>query len=162
MERQNAIVDRIRQVARLPAPRAAEAPGPAENYLEVRFESGGSGLLDMRFHRDAVWADVLRSLQERNQPAYVEIDPETHRVTELLLPRRFTVGRIESYENGVEVELIISHGRHVVRESNPRFSELREKLEAARDRNAPVLVAETDEHEIVDVRALDESAEASE
>jgi hypothetical protein len=159
MERRNAIVDRIRHVARLPASRAADAPGPAENYLEVGFESGESGLLDMSVHRDAVWADVLRSLQERSQPAYVEIDPETHRVTELLVPRLFTVGRIEPNEDGVQVELVISHGRHVLRQSNPRFRELRETLETARERNAPVLVTETDEHEIVDVRELDESAE---
>jgi hypothetical protein len=159
MERRNAIVDRIRHVARLPASRAADAPGPAENYLEVGFESGESGLLDMSVHRDAVWADVLRSLQERSQPAYVEIDPETHRVTELLVPRLFTVGRIEPNEDGVQVELVISHGRHVLRQSNPRFRELSETLETARERNAPVLVTETDEHEIVDVRELDESAE---
>ncbi len=162
MELRNAIIDRILDVARLPVSRAAEAPGPPENYLEVRFESGESGLLDMSVHRDAVWADVLRSLQERNQPAYVEIDPETHQVTELLLPRHFTVGAIEPTEDGLEVELVISHGRHVLRDSSPRFQELRETLEAAKERNAPVLVTETDEHEIVDVRALDESAEASE
>jgi hypothetical protein len=162
MERRHAIVDRIRNVARLPAARAAEAPGPAEGYVEVRFADGRSGFLDMSVHRDAVWADVLRSLWERNQPAYVEIDPETQKVSELLLPRRFTVGRVEPTEDGLEVELIISHARHVLRRSNPDFEQLRESLQAAVERDTAVLVTETAEHEIVDVRGLDESVEAME
>ena len=162
MERRNARVERIGDLSRPSPERAAEAPGPSENYLEVRLESGESGLLDMSVHRDAVWADVLRSLQERDQPAYVEIDPDTRLVTELLLPIRFSVGRIEPAEAGLVVELIVSHAPHRLRRSNPDYDELRGTLEAARERKRRVLVTETDDHEIVDVRMLDEPAETME
>ena len=70
-----AVVERIVDLSRLAPPRAAEVPAAPETYLEVRFESGESGLLDMSVHCGVVWADVLRSLQERNQPAYLEVDP---------------------------------------------------------------------------------------
>jgi hypothetical protein len=162
MRDRGALVERIRDLSRVAPARAGEAPGAAETYLEVRFESGQSGLLDMSVHRGAVWADVLRSLHERKQPAYVEIDPETGLITELLLPLRFGVGRIEPSEEGLMVELIFSHGRHHLLRSNEDFDELRETLEAAKKRKTAVLVTETDEHEIVDVRPLDEPAEGLE
>jgi hypothetical protein len=115
----------------------------------------------MRDRRGAVWADVLRSLREQDQPAYVEIAPDTGLITELLLPLRFTVGSIESTEVGLEIELVVSHARHRLRRSNPDFDELRESLEAARESGEPMLVTETDDHEIVDVRRADETAAGS-
>jgi hypothetical protein len=160
--RKDGRVERVSELSRASPARAAQAPGPPENYLEVQLESGETGLLDMTVHRDTVWADVLRSLQERNQPAYVEIDPATGQVTELLLPIRFSVGRIEPEGEGLLVELIVSHGPHRLRRSNPDFDELRGTLEAAKERRRRVLVTETDEHEIVDVRMLDEPAETTE
>lgn len=158
MERRNALVEGISDLGR-PAPeRAGEMPGAAEDYLEVRFESGRSGLLDMREHRGAVWADVLRSLHEQNEPAYVEIDLETGEITELLLPRGFIVLRVDPVEDGLAFELHLSHGAHYLRRSHPDFEELRAVLEQARERRTQVLVTETDDHEIVDVRTLDEPA----
>lgn len=162
MRARDALVDRISDLRRAAPAHAAKAPGAPENYLEVQLDGGQSGLLDMSVHRGAVWADVLRSLQERNEPAYIEIDPETGLITELLLPVRFTVGRIEPSEDGLLVELIISHGRHHLLRSNEDFDELRATLEAAKERGTAVLVTETDEHEIVDVRPLDEPAKGAE
>ena len=162
MERRNALVEGISDLAR-PAPeQTGEMPGAAEDYLEVRFESGRSGLLDMREHRGAVWAEVLGSLRERNEPAYVEIDPETREITELLLPSRFSVLRIDPVEDGLAFELHMSHGAHYLRRSHPDFEELRAVLEQARERRTQVLVTETDVHEIVDVRTVDEPAASAE
>ena len=161
MERRNALVEGISDLAR-PAPdRSGEMPGVAEDYLEVRFESGRSGLLDMREHRSTVWADVLRSLHEQNEPAYVEIDPETGEITELLLPIRLSVLRVEPVDDGLVLELSPSHGAHYLRRSHPDFGELRTLLEQAREPRAQVLVTETDHHEIVDVRALDEPTDST-
>jgi sugar phosphate isomerase/epimerase len=107
----------------------------------------------MTADRSRIWADVLRSLSESGQPAYVEIDPETSAITQLLLPIPYRVQRIAPARDGLEVELVISHARHYLRKSNPRFEELRKALEAARAAQAPVLVTETlNEHEIIDVR----------
>lgn len=162
MRGRNSLVERVSDLARVDPARAAEAPGRPENYLEVRFEGGQSAFLDMSIDRSGVWADVLRAVQRRKQPAYVEIDPETGLINELLLPLPFTVGRIEPEEDGLAVELIISHGGHHLRRSNPDFEELGEKLEAAMRRKTRVLVTETDEHEIIDVQPMDEPAEALE
>ena len=58
------------------------------------------------------------------------------------------------------MELSISRAPHYLRRSNDEFEELRETLEAANQRKAPMLVTETDDHKIIDVRPLHESAEA--
>ena len=123
-------------------------------------ESGASGLLDMSVHRDVVWADVLGSLRERSAPAYLEVDPSTRFIVELRVPIRVTVARIEPFEEGLIVELVISHAAHYLRRSNDDFEELREILEAAHRRQSPLLVTETDDHEIVDARPPADAAEA--
>jgi hypothetical protein len=148
-------------MSRLAPGRAGETAAPPRARLEVRLAGGESGLLDMSVHRSVVWADVLRSLHERQQPAYLEVDPESRLITELLVPLRVTVGRIEPVEDGLVVELIISHAPHYLLRSNEDFERLRKILEAACERSTPMLVTETDDHEIVDVRPAVESAEVS-
>jgi hypothetical protein len=157
--RHNGIVERISEVEGIAPERAVEVP--RFHVLEVRFAGGQAGFIDMRDLRGAVWADVLRSLREQDQPAYVEIAPDTGLITELLLPLRFTVGSIESSEVGLDIELVVSHARHRLSRSNPDFDELRERLEAAHESGEPMLVTETDDHEIVDVRRADETAAGS-
>jgi hypothetical protein len=158
-ERPHALVDDVRDLAPTREPPEALRGRPDGDYLTVSFAGGRTGVLDLSVHRSRVWADVLRSLRETGQPAYVEIDPETGLITELLLPLRKTVGEIQETEEGLIVELIISHGAHYLRRSNPEFEELRKLLEAARKRGTLVLVTETlEEHEIIDVRPLDEPA----
>jgi hypothetical protein len=148
------IVDDVRSLSRPVDVRAAQAGAPAGRQVTVSFAGGGVGTLDVTEHRAAVWADVLRSLRATGQPAYVELDRETGMIVDLLLPARYTVGEIEGTPDGLEVELVISHARHYLRRSNPRFDELRDALERARREQTPVLVTETlDEHEIIDVRA---------
>lgn len=160
MGRTTVLVDEIRDVAQVAELRAEISERPPPQILSVTFASGQSGLLDVSRAQDAVWADVLRSLQERRQPAYVEIDPETSFISALLLPLRFTVGSIKpAAERGaLEVELVISHARHVLRRSNPDFARLRRTLQAAQEEGVEVLVTETpDEHEIIDVRSARET-----
>ena len=91
----------------------------------------------------------------------VEVHPETHLITELLLPLPFTVGRLEQIEEGIEVELIISHARHSLFRANDDFEQLLKELEEAHQQGITVLVTETDDHEIIDVRPLDASAKAA-
>jgi hypothetical protein len=159
--RPNALVDDVRELSRALETHEAPPDRPARQYSTVTFAGGRQGLLDMTVRRSAVWADVLQSRRETGQPAYVEIDPDSGLITKLLLPNRYTVSRIEpSSDDGVEVELVVSHARHYLRRFNPDFDELRQTLEAALEHGTPVLVTETlDEHEIIDVRPLDEPTE---
>jgi hypothetical protein len=149
----NSLVDGVTDLSEPTDVRAAAPRRPAARYVRVAFAAGRTGLLDMTADRSRTWVDVLRSLQETGRPAYVEIDPQTNVITELLLPMPYTVERIKPVKDGLEVELVISHARHHLRRSNPHFNELRKALEAARRARTPVFVTETlSEHEIIHVR----------
>jgi glycine/D-amino acid oxidase-like deaminating enzyme len=159
--RAHAVVDAVQDLLHAVEFRETATGRPSLDYLTVAFADGRTGLLDMTIHRSVVWADVLASLRETGQPAYVEIEPDTGLITLLLLPIRYTVARIEPDPEGLEVELVVSHAGHYVRRSNSDFDELRERLQAALERRTPVLVTETlDEHEIIDVRPLETLTEA--
>lgn len=155
MARPNALVDGI---SSLSSPRETLEARPGERpsrAVTVNFQGGRSGQLDLAVPRSAVWADVLDSLRQANESVYVEIDPETNAITELLLPREVKVGAITDTGDAVEVELIISQARHYLRRTNPDFQELLNTLQTAREEGTPVLVTETlDEREIIDVKPL--------
>jgi IS5 family transposase len=132
----------------------AERQVVAGPSLTVTFADGRQARLNLTDYRSRVWAQVLQNLYHAGQPAYVEIDPESRLITQLLQPLRFTVGDINKVDGGLQVDLIISHGRHYLRRSNPDFDTLREALENARKRRTPVLVTETlNEHEIIHVQS---------
>ena len=134
---------------------SSEAMLGRPEQLTVHFEGGRTGLLDTSEERGRVWADVLLSLREAGQPAYVEIDPRNRAITTLLLPREVTVSDVRPAERGVEVELVVSHAVHFVRRSNPNYDELVKELRRAQKSQSRVLVTETlDSHEIVDVRPV--------
>ena len=152
MPRPNALVDEVKDLAQSKELRAAP-DRPTAQYLTVTFGSGRTGLLDTTSHRSRVWAEVLQSLRESGQPAYVEIDPKTNQVTDVLLPVRYNVGQITPAKDGLEIELFISQTRHYLRRSNLDFEQMRRTLEEARRKSSPVLVTETlDRQEILDVR----------
>jgi hypothetical protein len=115
--------------------------------------------LNLADYRSRLWAQVLQNLYQARQPAYVEIDRDTGVITELLQPRRFTVSQIRRIEEGLEVDLLVSHGRHYLSRRNPDFEELRAALENARRRGTAVFVTETlNEHEIIHVQPAEQPA----
>jgi hypothetical protein len=129
--------------------------------VTVTFGSGRKGLLDVSQYRGRVWAEVLQSLRETSQPAYVVIEPDTGLITELLLPRNFEVLAVRREKDRLEVELEPSHAVHVVLRSNPRFEEMARTLERALKSGARVLVTEgVDRPGIVDVRLAQERGPA--
>ena len=149
------VVDHVRDIARERSPRGARAKGGAsEAPIRVRFASGVDGRLDPTKARDMTWAEVLQSLHDTKQPAYVTIDSDTGYITSLLLPRRFFVTDLRKTESGdVEVELEISHARHYLRRDREDFESVFDELEQARRGRTPVLVTESlDSSAIVDVR----------
>ncbi len=151
----SALVDDVRDVSRERPPRKRPRAAGAESPIRVRFAGGAAGRLDPAKQRDRVWADVLQSLRESRQPAYVEIDPDTGYITSLLLPQSFIVTAIRKTEtDDLEIELEISHARHHLRRSHPEFQRMLETLERARRDKSPVLVTESlDSSAIIDVRA---------
>jgi hypothetical protein len=146
-------------VSSIEAPAAAgEKAGGRErspDRVGVAFRGGRTAYLDARLPRSAVWADVMASMREAGRPVYVEIDPRTELISELLVPARMRVVSIEksSEEEGLEVHLAPSQARHLLPRSHPRFDALRRALEEARKGGRAVLVTDgPDGHEIVDVR----------
>ncbi|TFG51038.1 MAG: hypothetical protein E4H37_08530 [Gemmatimonadales bacterium] len=157
MARPKALVDAVSEIARKATPRADKRAAPAPTLVSVNFQNGQSAYLDMSLSRSHVWAEVLQSLRETGQPAYVEVDEDSGVITELLLPRAVTVESItpREPEDGVNVALVISHARHTLNRSNARYDQLLRALESARKTKASVLVTEDlDTHEIIDVRPL--------
>ncbi len=157
MARPSVIVDGVSEVATAAHLRGERLAPTTPAILRVKLRGGQSVLLDMNLPQSAIWADVLQSLRDTGQPAYVEVNPETKVITQLLLPRAVMVESVAPTveKDGVQVELMISHARHFLRRSNANYNQLLRALETARKEKATVLVTETpDTHEIIDVRPV--------
>lgn len=142
MQKQNAILGTI---VRVTPPRGEEAGS-------VELEGGRSARLDAGDRRSAGFAEVLSDLQQRGRPAYLEVDPASGAVAVLRVPLVVQVEALRTTDAGdVQVELRISHARHLVRRSDPEFDALVQALRDAQRSEAWVAVAETDAHEIVAV-----------
>jgi hypothetical protein len=153
MPNANSVVDNVRRLSSTLADiRQGRQFQQTQNYVTVEFQSGAIGRLDMGQPRSVVWAEVLHSLREAQRPAYVEIDPASGLIIQLLYPLLVRVGRIQETQLRAEVELIISHARHYVQRTRPNFRELLDALKDAARRHSNVWVTETDDHHIVDVR----------
>jgi hypothetical protein len=140
------------------APKALGArsrPSGDERMVAIRFSGGRSGVLDVSKSPGSVWASVLRNLHEMSQPAYVEIDPETSLIRQVLQPKLQPVGNIEAIERGgdMRIDLLNSHAVHFLRRTHPRYAALLRLLRDAHKKSFLVWVTETlNTHEIIDVR----------
>ena len=153
MPNANALVDTVSSLSSsLAEVREARRAGPASTSVTVRFAGGKFGVLDLSQPRSLVWAEVLHSMWEANQPAYVEIDPVTNLITELLCPLVVKVGDIRETNSGAELDLIISHARHYLQRTQANYREWLDGLDSARRQKSPVIITETDDHQIIDVR----------
>ena len=98
-------------------------------------------------------ARILDGLRELRRPVYLELDPATSAITRLLIPHVTRVSAIKPFDNGVfAVELELSHARHVLRRTADDAAEIERLLRGAIRTRTPVVVTETDAHEIIDVR----------
>jgi len=156
MAKTNAFVDNINKLSPATTVETAVAGASSPRLMTVQFQGGQTGLLDMALPRSRVWAEVLESLRQSNGPAYVEIDPTTQFITTLLQPLTVGVGALTSLAGGdiIEVELVVSQARHSLRRTHPEFQRLLKLLQTAHKKGAAVVVTETDDHEIIDVRPL--------
>ena len=148
MPNPNALVD-------VPLAGLAVESARADAGLEtVSFAGGRSALLDRSRPESGAWREVLASMGQAEQPIYTEIDPATRVITALLIPLVVRVESLRTRPDGdVEVDLIISHGRHYLRRANPDFEEILKLLEEARASGATLAVTERlDGHDIIDAR----------
>src|SRR5438876_597093 len=130
MPNPNVIVDGISQLSPAVHPQAARGGQPPAGVTRVQFHGGRSGLLNMGNPRSAVWVEVLDSLWQANEPAFVEIDPRTNEITRLLCPVTVHVEALRPAPTGdVEVDLLISQARHYLKRANPDFPQLLNTLQ---------------------------------
>jgi Glutaminase len=97
---------------------------------------------------------ILEGLSQLQRPVYLEIDPATSFITRLLIPHVTHVADVRPSEDGLEIELDNSHGRHVLRRGAPDFTELERELRDAMRGGRVVIVTEDDAHNIIDVRGF--------
>jgi len=107
--------------------------------------------------RAAGTLEILNELQKIQLPVYVEVEPETREISRLLIPLVCKVEKIsDDNKEGADVALEISHARHTLKQSNPEYEELLGTLRKAQESNSWLVITETNEHEIIDVRAAPE------
>ncbi len=130
--------------------------------VTVSFKTGQTGVLDMKNPVATVWAEMLDFLNQTQKPVYVEIDPETKIITQLIIPETGNVLDLTPLENGdIDINLAPSAAPHYIRHTNPEFASLRQTLQAAKDDGSEVLVTSTpEEHEIIDVKIISKTEEA--
>jgi hypothetical protein len=97
--------------------------------------------------------EILEELRKMGAPVYVEVHPDTKAISQLLIPLVAKVAGITEAKGGeVDVALEISSARHMLSRSTPNFDEMLKALRTARENKTPMIVTETDKHEIIDVR----------
>lgn len=154
MPKPNVIVDRVKSLDHPNRPLAIAQGVRLPGHVVVHL-AGGTSLLDLQDPRAAVWEGILDDLRQTNEPVYLETDPTTNVIQQLLYPLSVVVAGIAPAPVGNlhEVELEISQARHYLNTANPDYQQLLNALTVARQQGAPVLVTETlAEHEIIDVR----------
>jgi hypothetical protein len=124
-----------------------------ERGLSVELDGGRRLRLDPTDRRSAGFAQILDGLSKRRRPAYIEIDPATSAIVRLLIPHVTRVVGIRPIDKGMlGVELEFSHARHVLPSDAADFDQLEQQLREALRVGAPVVLTESDAHEIIDVR----------
>ncbi|HEX4605297.1 MAG TPA: protein-glutamine glutaminase family protein [Candidatus Angelobacter sp.] len=130
------------------------------NGVSIGFEAGVVARL-FPGERSAGMLEILEQLRQMALPVYVEVNPATRAITRLLIPLITRVLNITSAalsgappaQPDYSVELEASHARHTLKGGNPDFANLLELLRAALSAKRSLMVTETDDHEIIDVRA---------
>jgi F0F1-type ATP synthase assembly protein I len=133
---------------------AVRTSSTAREKVTIGFDAEQTGVLDLKNPRAARWARIIEEQRHTNQPVYVEIDEETSLITNVRVPRRYHVERLDPDEHGnLRVRLRPSQAIHLLLRADPNFEDMRASLQAALADDSERLITETrDEHEIIDVR----------
>ena len=124
-----------------------------EGGLGVELEGGRVARLDPENPRSTGYAQVLEGLFKLRSPVYLELDPKTSAITNLLIPEVTRVHAVREDEGGgLIVELERSHGRHLLPPDAPDFEDLAGRLREAMRAGGVVILTEDDAHNILDIR----------
>jgi hypothetical protein len=97
--------------------------------------------------------EILEELRKMGAPVYVDVHPDSKAIIRLLIPLVGKVAGISEVKGDeIHVAIEISSTRHVLIRSNPDFDEILKTLRSARENKTLMIVTETDNHEIIDVR----------
>ena len=125
----------------------------ADEGLSIELEKGRRVHLDPDDPRSPGFAEILNGLSKHHLPVYLEVDPQTSAITRLLIPQIARVVGIRPFEpDALAVDLEPSHAVHVLRPDTPDRVELERRLLDAERAGATIVLTETDNHEIIDVR----------
>ena len=143
------VVIRIAPAVRKPTDRAFE--DSPDGYL-IEFRDGQTARL-LRGDLAAAMLDMLDDLRERGVPAYVEIEGDARRITQLRIPGILKVQEVRETIGGeVDVVLFPSHARHTLSRKHEDFAALLNALLEGNHRDEWQLITETPGREIIDVR----------
>lgn len=154
-------VSYVRVVGAPPQVRSRSAKGPAPPGI-VTFENDVRAAAPPTGARSRAYHQLLSDLWRIHHPAYVELGDRkhagVHTVVRVHVPLLVWVTGLASLDRGIDVTLHVSHARHVLLKTNPRYEELLDTLRAALGTSARVAVTEDpSDHKIIDVTRFDES-----
>ena len=127
--------------------------------LTVHFKTGQTGYLDLKDPLSAHRARRIDRQARAGKPVYVEIDQESNVITNVRIPQVYKVESLTPDDYGnLMVRLQPSSTIHLLLKSDPDFESMRDSLQAALADGIERLVTDTrDDHEIIDVRKLEEN-----
>lgn len=141
--------------------RGFEAFSRYPNGFSILFEDGQTARLypereregGLEGRRAVGRLEILEQLRQLLAPVYLEVDPATRAIKELLIPLVTQVTNILE-TGGAEIEVVLraSHARHVLKRENRDFGLMLDTLRAAQQNKNWLIVTETDAPEIIDVR----------
>lgn len=119
----------------------------------VHLAGGRRVQLDPADGRSAGLAQILDGLRKLGLPVYLEVHPESHFITRLLIPLLSRVESLQPFgEQAVIVELEHSQATHLLQRANADFEAMEREARAAMASRAPVILTEDDAHHIIDIR----------
>ena len=123
--------------------------------VSVELDDERRASLDPTDPRSSGFARVLDGLSKQMLPVYLEIDPEKHAITRLLVPYVARVAGIGyEAEGALSVTLDASHAVHLLRLDSPDFAEFERELRGALGGGQPVILVDDDAHQVIGIRAF--------
>jgi len=143
MANPNAVVSRFVRMA---------APAAAGRAPSFELDDGRTLRIDPDSPRAEGFTRVLAGLAELRRPVYAELDPETNAVSRLLIPHIGRVIELRDVEDGLEVQIDNSQGRHLLDRDRPDFAEIESALRESKARRTPIILTSDDAQRVEDAR----------
>jgi hypothetical protein len=153
MPNPNAIVDKIARVEPPLDKAPADVLRDSERGLTFEFADGRRARLDRSDERAPALAGILEELRRRGKPVYIEVDPQSGAITRIQVPRVTHIEAVYANPAGdLMIDIPLSQGSHVLRRQSPDFDAWAALLREALDRRLPVILTESEMHDVIDLR----------